>query len=146
MPRTCSHELVDASLVEGSKPVSPFSPQLRDTSYCESCQQRSFHPISITLYFAMSSTQIPVPVPRSSILVGSSFGVIGALCSLSPRAFKNKACPISRWNVSSCSRRLLGKSLRSDDLARAHCIARVQVLVSAVVLIFTSILMVGWRA
>ena len=114
MPRTCNHESTDACLVGGPEPVGLFLPLLGDISCCESCQPRSFHPISITLYSAMSKTQMPVPVPRSSILVCPSFMVIGALCSLFPRAFRKSECPISRWNFSSCSQRLLGKSLGSD--------------------------------
>ena len=91
----------------------------------------------------MSSTQIPVPVPKSSILVCPSFVAIGALCNLFPRAFRKRECPISKWNVSSCSQWLLGKSRISDLFAQAHWIARVHVLVSAIILIFTSILKVG---
>ena len=67
-------------------------------------------------YSAMSNTQIPVPVPRSNILVCPSLVVIGALCNLSLRAFRNKECPISRWNVSSYAQGLSTNSRTADVL------------------------------
>lgn len=89
---------------------------------------------------------MPVPVPRSNILVCPSLVLMGALCSLSPRAFSNKECPMSRWNVSSCWQLLSGRLPRINHVAQAYRIAGIHVLVSSVSLILSSVLVVSLSA